>query len=311
MWSGISSLDYARRGLCRSCGSGKSKLKFSLLRGPVYQCGRCGLYYVDADNCTASDQGKLFYSTIDEGSYRTHFEPFRSRQYRYALEKLGPANDRTLLDVGASYGWMVQVGLSLGFDSFGLEPGEAGYDASLEGRVFRASLEECWTQASRRYEVVTTWHVLEHLRDPVASIAQMKDLLTDQGDLLIAVPNGDGRFFRLAMLLNRLFGARRLLHEVFYVQNPNMHYFYWNEKSLRVILERLGFQVQSVETLECFDWATLWRRGSSRLSRLLLRVASPFLKRSRITSAENLVLIARKKPLPALSSGSSTQQTPC
>lgn len=276
----------------------------------MYQCNRCGIYYVDVDNGTAPEQEKLFYSTIDANLYQAYFEPFRSGQYRYVLEKLGPAHDRTLLDVGASYGWMIQVGRSLGFDSFGLEPGDAEYDRSLEGRIFRVSLEEYWKQANQSVDVITIWHVLEHLRDPAAAIAQMRDLLTDQGELVIAVPTSDGRFFRLALLFNRLFGNRRLLHEVFYVHNANMHFFYPNEKSLRVLLERCGFQVRWVETLECFDWTRLWQRGGSRLSRFLLRVGGPLLKWSKITAAENLVIVARKISVLARPSGTSTPQMP-
>ena len=272
----------------------------------MYQCSGCGIYYVDADSGTAPEQEKLFYSIIEEKSYREYFKPFRSRQYRYLLEKLGPAGGRTLLDVGASYGWMVQVGRDLGFDSFGLEPGDAQYDDSLEGRIFRASLGDYCRQAHRKFDVITIWHVLEHLRDPLMAIAQMRDLLTDQGDLVIAVPTSDGRFFRLAVLLDRVFGARRLLHEVFYVQNPNMHFFYPSEKSLRILLERSGFQVRWVEALECFDYATLWRRGGSRFSRFLLRVGGPFFKWSRITAAENLVMVARKTPLSVRTSDPQT-----
>jgi SAM-dependent methyltransferase len=249
---------------------------------------------VDARDGTAPEQEKLFYSIVEEKSYQEYFRPFRSRQYQDVLEKLGPAQGRTLLDVGASYGWMIQVGRKLGFDSFGLEPGNAAFDPSLEGRLFRTSLQEYWQQAYRKFDVITIWHVLEHLRNPAAAVAQMKDLLSDQGHLVIAVPASEGRFFRLALWLNRLLGFRRLLDEVFYVQNPNMHFFYPSEKSFRILLERSGFQVEWVERLECFDYATLWRRGGSRLSRLLLRVGGPFMRWSRITAAENLVMVARK-----------------
>ncbi len=279
---------------CMICSANSRHERFNSYRGTVYQCDTCTMYYVDDQNTTAAGQEKLFYSTIDEVSYRRYFEPFRSGQYRYVLRRLGAPVGASLIDVGASYGWMVSVGRELGFDSVGLEPGDAPYDEALRGRMFRASLEDYCRSADRRFDVVTIWHVLEHLREPAAAVKQMSSLLDKGGTLVVAVPTSDGWMFRLALLLDRV-GLRSLINELFYFHNPNMHFWYPNERSLRTLLEGSGLEVQWAETIEAFDWTTIWQRGSNPLSRFLLRIAGPIIKWSRFTAFENLVIVSRKR----------------
>jgi SAM-dependent methyltransferase len=242
---------------------------------------------------TPARQETLFYSTIDEIKYREYFRPFRRGQYRYVLERLGAPAGRTLLDVGASYGWMVEVALELGFDAYGVEPGDARYSPELKGRILRASLDQYSTEAHRSFDVITIWHVLEHLREPMNAVEQMKSLLAPDGILVVALPTTDGWVFRLARLFYHL-GSHFLLKEVFYSHNPNMHFFYPSTQCMRKLLEGFGFEIVRVETLEAFDWNTLWKRARSPLTRWVLRILAPLIRRSGLTARDNLVMVARK-----------------
>ena len=47
------------------------------------------------------------------------------------------------------------------------------------------------TSLTETYEVITLWHVLEHIPNLNETIAQLRNLLSEQGHLLIAVPNSD------------------------------------------------------------------------------------------------------------------------
>ena len=43
----------------------------------------------------------------------------------------------------------------------------------------------------KQFDLVTIWHVLEHVRDPEAYIERIYRLLKDKGRLVIEVPNFD------------------------------------------------------------------------------------------------------------------------
>jgi hypothetical protein len=126
---------------CPACDGSVVSKSFGSNRGQVDRCQECGLFFVP-DPITPSGQEKLFYSTIDESKYVEYFEPFRKGQYRLVLQRAGLAPGSTLLDVGASYGWMVEVALELGYEAFGIEPGEAAVSDAIRARVTRSSLED-------------------------------------------------------------------------------------------------------------------------------------------------------------------------
>jgi len=95
----------------------------------------------------------------------------------------------SLLDVGAGTGYFLNHIQSKGWIVKGIE-------ISDKARAFcRAhfGIEALPTpelfQLSDRYDVISLWHVLEHLYDFHKYVAQFKALLKDDGVLIIAVPN--------------------------------------------------------------------------------------------------------------------------
>jgi SAM-dependent methyltransferase len=235
-----------------------------------------------------------FHKHLDEPSYVDYFEPLRKGQYRQVLERVGVPPGGSLLDVGASYGWMVEVGLELGLDSYGIEPSPLDYKPGLEGRIYTATLEEFANRAERQFSVVTAWHVMEHLDDPIGAGSSIHELVEPGGHAVVAVPNASGWMFRAASLLARRLHYRRLMEELFYTWNPNMHRSYPTPKAMRLILSRAGFDVVETYCMEAFDWRRIWRRSTNPVGRPLLRAVGPLIARSRFTGRENLIVVARK-----------------
>ncbi|WP_373074835.1 class I SAM-dependent methyltransferase [Zeaxanthinibacter enoshimensis] len=95
--------------------------------------------------------------------------------------------DERLLDVGAGSGDWIGYAQSRSWLCEGIEPNpDARKKAELKGVNLIASFEEL---KENRYDLVTMWHVLEHLPDPTATIKKLKQLLDDDGLLVVAMPN--------------------------------------------------------------------------------------------------------------------------
>jgi SAM-dependent methyltransferase len=264
---------------------------FLLSRGPVVECAGCGVF-IAREESVSPEQDRQFHQAVDERRYVGYFEPFRKDQYRQVLGRLDLATGQRLLDVGASYGWMVDVALELGLDGHGIEPSPMTYEPRLHGRIARRTLEEHAAQAAERYDVITIWHVLEHLRDPTEAARQLRDLLQDGGTVVIAVPNARGRMHKLGVALAK-FGSRRLVEELWYTHNPNMHRYYPTRDALGFILGAADLQIVESYTLDAFDWRRLWTRSTNRPGRMLLRTLGPVLHYSRLTATENLIAFAK------------------
>jgi len=276
---------------CPICGCPETRPSFPSVRGAVWRCRKCGVFFV-VDAVAKPDQAALFYSTIDEARYVAYFEPFRKGQYRRVVGALKLRPGARHLDVGASYGWMVEVGQELGLDSTGIEPGEAVPTAeAVRHRVRRASLEDFAAEGGR-FDLITLWHVLEHLPEPRRALELLRELLAAGGRLLIAVPNAEGRLYRAGIFLERALRRPELMNELWYFHNPNMHFYYYTPRALAELVRRSDLGLREQATLEAFDWRTIHGRVSSPVPRLLLRAIGPWLAWSRLTGRENLITVA-------------------
>jgi SAM-dependent methyltransferase len=267
---------------------------FELTRGPVKGCRACGVQ-IAQDEGASPDQDTQFHAGVDEARYVDYFEPFRKSQYRHVLSRLPIKRGDLLLDIGASYGWLVEVGIELGLDAYGLEPSPMDYDPLLADRIVCRTLHEHASCADRPYDLVTLWHVLEHLRDPFEAAREIAGLLASDGLVVIAVPNAEGSMYRVGARLTKSLGYGRLMEELWYTHNPNMHRYYPTLESVRQLLAQAKLCIVESYTLDAFDWRRIWRRSTSPVGRAVLRAAGPVLHRSRFTRRENLIVVAQPR----------------
>ncbi len=94
-----------------------------------------------------------------------------------------------LLDIGAGGGEFVYMANRAGLSAEGIEP-NVGYSefaqAQYDARIRTMRIDDL-EQASA--QIVTMFHVLEHLVDPLAVFGRIHEVLEPQGLLLIEVPN--------------------------------------------------------------------------------------------------------------------------
>ncbi len=97
------------------------------------------------------------------------------------------SGSKKLLDVGAGTGDFLSIAKNNKWNVFGVEPNtRANQLASKKGLQLFANIEEL---GETNFDVITLWHVLEHLPNLESQIEKFKALLSDNGTLIIAVPN--------------------------------------------------------------------------------------------------------------------------
>ncbi|WP_159018792.1 class I SAM-dependent methyltransferase [Algibacter sp. L3A6] len=97
---------------------------------------------------------------------------------------------KQLLDVGCGTGDFLQTAQQNGWLVSGIEPNEEARgiaNSKTNKSVF--DTEQLQKLESKQFDVITLWHVLEHLPNLEDHIKSFKTLLKDNGTLLIAVPN--------------------------------------------------------------------------------------------------------------------------
>jgi len=100
------------------------------------------------------------------------------------------SEEKTLLDIGCGTGDFLQFVKQHGWTVSGVEPNEDARkiaNSKTDHAVF--DIDKLSQFKPERFDVITLWHVLEHLPNLELQISTFKKLLKPNGTLIIAVPN--------------------------------------------------------------------------------------------------------------------------
>lgn len=93
----------------------------------------------------------------------------------------------SILDIGAGTGDFLKVVKEKGWQVYGMEPNKnARKLASEKGIELKSTLHDF---DGKQFEVITLWHVLEHIPNLNETILKLSNLVKPNGTLIIAVPN--------------------------------------------------------------------------------------------------------------------------
>lgn len=92
-----------------------------------------------------------------------------------------------LLDIGAGTGDFLVVAKENGWQITGIEPSSKAKEIAIKKGIY--FVEDSSTVETNSIDVITMWHVLEHVPNIENQIKELKRLLKPNGTILIAVPN--------------------------------------------------------------------------------------------------------------------------
>jgi 2-polyprenyl-3-methyl-5-hydroxy-6-metoxy-1,4-benzoquinol methylase len=100
------------------------------------------------------------------------------------------SNQKKLLDVGCGTGDFLQTALNNNWTVSGIEPNpDARQIANSKTNNSVFEIEQLLKFEPNSFDVITLWHVLEHLPNLENQLSTFKHLLKQEGTLIIAVPN--------------------------------------------------------------------------------------------------------------------------
>ena len=143
------------------------------------------------DNLDSFYQGENYISHTDSKNswIDSLYQKVKERNIKNKLQLIENqiVNSKKLLDIGAGTGDFLSFAQTRGFDVDGIEPSSKARKKSHEkGVKLKTDIDEI---NNSTYDVITLWHVLEHLPNLEEQIGVISNLLNDDGILVIAVPN--------------------------------------------------------------------------------------------------------------------------
>lgn len=242
---------------CNLCGETRWQTLEEVGGTRVVRCC-CGLVFLWPQPSKSSLK-----QAYDAAYYRPWEDQVRLREiiWRKRMDQvaaLGPPG--RLLDVGCGTGTFLRQAKSHGWEVVGTELSHAGAEAARaqELTVHKGEIWEAEFPAAS-FDVVTCWHVIEHVGDPRRVAQEIHRVLRPGGWLLLATPNLQDWIFQAAYLLAR--GRRPPLYE------PNereVHLFVFSAPTLQRLLICAGFEIHRLQ----FDRGAAVERGKRMVNEL-------------------------------------------
>jgi len=226
------------------------------------QCERCG-YWVSRIKVS---QELILNGNTDDSTDPKNIENLESVRIKNfisildSIKKINP-NVKSLLDVGCATGFFIKLAHGAGIDCVGVEPNVNMYNAAKSGpgEIINGFFPDV-IKENQKFDVIIFNDVFEHIEDLKPVLNGCSNHLSENGLLVLNLPNSRGILFGLAKFLASikiLTPWNRLWQTMFYT--PHLHYFAPN--NLNLLLQKYGFfACKEAEGLLTLENKNLWGR---------------------------------------------------
>ena len=193
----------------------------------LWRCTTCGLY----------QNGRLAETSEYSADYHQCYEHRREKKLRTArvrLNRIAPlvqVDSPRLLDIGSSVGCVVEAAIERGWDAVGTDVSASAVafcrQRNLPCRLISGNVLPF---ADNSIDVLTSWHVIEHVADVATTLADWFRVLRPGGVMALETPDASSPIVRRRGSRYRKFWAPE-------------HTYTFSPETLSAFLERAGFAV--------------------------------------------------------------------
>lgn len=143
---------------------------------------RLGAYYKSDSYISHTDSKKSFIDKV--------YQIVRNFAIRRKVNLINSftISDKNILDIGTGTGDFLLACKQNGWNVTGVEPNQKAKKQS-EYKTGIKVVNDISELKNMQFDVITMWHVLEHVSDLRAYVTSLKKLLKPKGTLVVAVPN--------------------------------------------------------------------------------------------------------------------------
>jgi 2-polyprenyl-3-methyl-5-hydroxy-6-metoxy-1,4-benzoquinol methylase len=152
-----------------------------LITFPQPNIENLGKYYESEDYISHTDNKRSWFEKL------YHFIKNIALKNKLNLINSLQPNRGRILDIGAGTGDFLSVAKNDGWKTIGVEPSERAKTIAINKGV--SFVEQTSELENHSFDLISMWHVLEHVPDLENQIKELKRLLKPTGTLIIAVPN--------------------------------------------------------------------------------------------------------------------------
>jgi 2-polyprenyl-3-methyl-5-hydroxy-6-metoxy-1,4-benzoquinol methylase len=149
--------------------------------------------------------------------------------------------NRRLLDFGCGAGGFLLKAQDLVTTAHGVEPEKRLIDHYRNSglTVFQSLSEIPKDIRQERYDIITLFHVLEHIPDPKLTLSELSEMLSDGGQIILEVPNADD-------VLLTLYNNEPFSNFTYW----SCHLFLFTSKTLNMLFSQANLRVNYIKQIQ-------------------------------------------------------------
>jgi 2-polyprenyl-3-methyl-5-hydroxy-6-metoxy-1,4-benzoquinol methylase len=199
----------------------------------IHKCANCTVLFVHP--FPSADELHEFYNNYHKTKQYKDKMTSKIKRARKRIASLRRRGNLTFLDVGCNLGFATEAGRSLGYTALGVD---VDADAIERAKTFFPKAEfrcvpiNVLAAEGKKFDVVYSSEVIEHLVDPYGFLRDIRSVMADDAVLFLTTP--DVGHFSLPKAIGKLVKWTTF--------RPPEHLIYFNNKSLKLLFQRAGFQ---------------------------------------------------------------------
>lgn len=205
----------------------------------IMVCDNCNFHFTNP-RPSEDEIGKYY----DSEEYISHTDQANSpinliykiaRQYALRSKKKlinSIAKDKKgrILDYGCGTGYFLETMKSNDWKTYGIEPNDKARAIATQKVKVKRSIDELDLK-NKKFDIITLWHVLEHIHDLNSTIKSLKTILKEKGKIIIAVPN-------IESYEESIFGEEWAAYDV-----PR-HLYHFSQETMKTLMLKHGLKIK-------------------------------------------------------------------
>ncbi len=196
-----------------------------LFTNPRPDLNSIGKYYDSDEYISHKDKGNSIINIL----YKT-IRNYTLQKKVQLINKLSVKGN--ILDYGCGTGYFLKACKENGWNIEGIEP-DKGANQQATQNLDKTIHDEINQIKNIKFNIITLWHVLEHIHDLNDTLSKITSLLREDGKLLIAVPNYQS------------YDAEKYQSNWAAYDVPR-HLYHFDKKTIQLLAEKYNFKVEHI-----------------------------------------------------------------
>ncbi|MDQ3047769.1 MAG: class I SAM-dependent methyltransferase [Bacteroidota bacterium] len=207
----------------------------------IVKCNSCGFRFTNP-RPSESKLGEYYkseayvsHSNTQKGFINSTYQKVRKYTLLKKLQLISKHfKTGSLLDIGSGTGDFLNTMKLAGWKTIGIEPSEEVRNFSIQSKKLDVRNEEALEKiVDQSFDVITLWHVLEHVPQLNKRVEEMKRILKKDGIIIIAVPNCDSM-------------DAKIYQENWAAYDLPRHLYHFTPKDIDLLFKNHGMKVSQI-----------------------------------------------------------------